>query len=184
MNDENIISLYFSRNENAIKETDIAYGRKLKTLSFRIVKNTEDSEECVNDTYFKAWNNIPPTRPVYLFAYLSKICRFLSFDKLDYKKAKKRSADVVTLSDELLNVIPTDLLDKEVRDEELGKVLNKFLATLSDDHQVIFIRRYFFMDKIADIALRYGISESKVKTSLYRTRNKLKSFLECEGIYI
>ncbi len=184
MNDERIIALYFKRDENAIKETDKSYGKKLHFLSFSIVKDVQDSEECVSDTYLKAWDHIPPTRPVYFFAYLAKICRFLSFDKLDYKKAKKRSAEVVTLSDELMNTIPSNLTEVEVAEEELGKVLNQFLLTLPEDHQVLFVRRYFYMEKIADIASRYGVSESKVKTSLFRTRQKLKKYLEGEGIFI
>ncbi len=184
MSDESIIALYFKRDENAIKETDIAYGVKLNRLSFSIVKNNQDSEECVSDTYLKAWNNIPPTRPMYFFAYLAKICRFLSFDRLDYKKAKKRSADVVTLSDELMNTIPSNLTEMEVEEEELGRVLSDFVRTLSEDSQVLFVRRYFYMDKISDIASRYKVSESKVKTSLFRSRQKLKKYLEGEGIFI
>ncbi len=184
MSDESIIALYFKRDENAIKETDKSYGRKLHFLSLHIVKDIQDSEECVSDTYLKAWNTIPPTRPVYFFAYLAKICRFLSFDRLDYKKAKKRSAEVVTLSDELMNTIPSHLTDMEVEEEKIGTVLNQFLLTLSEDSQVIFVRRYFYMEKIVDIALRYGVSESKVKTSLFRTRQKLKKYLEGEGIFI
>ncbi len=184
MSDESIIALYFKRDENAIKETDMAYGVKLNRLSFSIVKNNQDSEECVSDTYLKAWNNIPPTRPMYFFAYLAKICRFLSFDRLDYKKAKKRSADVVTLSDELMNTIPSNLTEMEVEEEELGRVLSDFVRTLSEDSQVLFVRRYFYMDKISDIASRYKVSESKVKTSLFRSRQKLKKYLEGEGIFI
>ncbi len=184
MNDENIIALYFKRDESAITETDAMYGKKLDRLSFSIVKNSEDSQECVNDTYLKAWNNIPPTRPMYLFAYLAKICRFLSFDRLDYKKAKKRSADVVTLSDELMNTIPSHLTEYDVEEQELGRILTNFIRTLSEDSQVLFVRRYFYMEKISDIASRYRVSESKVKTSLFRSRKKLKKYLEGEGIFI
>ena len=106
MNDEQIIQLFFTRNEDAIRQTDDRYGAKLTRLSENIVGSREDAQECVNDTYFKAWDTIPPTKPVHFFAYLAKICRHLAFDRLDWNNAAKRKAEVVALTQEMEECIP------------------------------------------------------------------------------
>lgn len=182
MNDNEIISLYFSRDEDAIRQTKMKYESKLSGLSFKILKNSEDSEECVSDTYWKAWDTIPPQKPVFFFAYLAKICRSLCFGKLDYDKAKKRKAEVVTLSDELLECIPSDLSDGILSEQESKDILDRFLNSLSEEKRIIFMRRYWFSDSISSIATRLHISESKVKTTLLRVREKLKDHLEKEGV--
>lgn len=184
MDDDKIIELYFARDETAIKETTQAYGKKLDHLSFSILKNTEDAKECVNDTYLKAWNAIPPQSPTYFYAFLAKICRHLCFGKLDYRNAKKRSFEVVALSDELANCIPDKLSETEFEDKVIGVILTRFLNTLSEDSRLIFLRRYWFCDSISELAKRYQISESKAKTSLHRTRKKLKAYFEKEGIFL
>lgn len=184
MDDNKIIELYFARDENAIKETAYIYGKKLAYLSFDILKNTDDANECVNDTYLKTWNTIPPTRPTYLYAFIAKICRHLCFGRIDYKNAQKRNFEVVTLSDELMCCIPDKLSETELEEKATGKILTDFLNTLSKDNRLIFMRRYWFCESISEIVNRYNISESKVKTSLHRTRKKLKTHLETEGISI
>lgn len=184
MSDDEIIALYFSRDENAIKQTKTKYGGKLSGLSFKILKNSEDSEECVSDTYLKAWNTIPPQKPIFLFAYLAKICRFICFGKLDYGKAQKRNAQVVTLSDELLDCIPSSLTETLLSEQALKDILESFLRGLSEEKRLIFMRRYWFADSISEISTRLNISESKVKTTLLRTREKLKIHLNKEGINI
>lgn len=113
MDDNKIIELYFARDENAIKETAYTYGKKLDYLAFGILKNTDDANECVNDTYLKTWNAIPPQRPTYLYAFIAKICRYLCFGRLDYKNAQKRSFEIVILSDELMCCIPDKLSETE-----------------------------------------------------------------------
>ena len=183
MDDNQIIELYLQRNENAIQETVEAYGKKLDRLSLCIIKNSEDSEECVNDTYLKAWGNIPPQKPTYFFAYLAKICRFLCYGKIDYNNAKKRNANVITLTSELEQCISITNT-KEIEAKELGEILTVFLKCVSEEQRLIFMRRYWFFDSIAEISKRYCISESKVKTTLFRTRNKLKVHLKKEGISI
>ncbi len=183
MQDLAIIDLYFSRDELAISLTDAAYGSKLRSFSYGILKNTQDSEESVNDTYLKAWDTIPPQRPTYFYAYLSKICRFICFGKLDYKNAKKRSGELVTLSDELLNCITTNL-DTDLDEKHLTEVLQKFLDTLKKEQRVIFLRRYWYCQSIEEIAKITKFSQSKVKTSLFRSREKLKKQLESEGIHV
>ena len=184
MDDDKIIELYFARDENAIKETAYIYGKKLDYLSLGILRNIYDANECVNDTYLKTWNTIPPQKPTYLYAFIAKICRYLCFGKLDYKNAHKRNFEIVTLSDELMCCIPDKLSETEFEDKAIGDILTDFLNTLSEDNRLIFMRRYWFCEPISEIVNRYNISESKVKTSLHRTRKKLKSYLGTEGISI
>ena len=184
MTDSQIIELYWARNEDAIKETDFVYGKKLHYLADRIVQNFEDAQECVSDTYMKTWETIPPQRPEYFFAYIAKICRNFALGVLDWKSAAKRKGEVVSLSAEMEACIPDPAHQRRLEGQELGEVLNRFLESLSRDHRVIFLRRYWYMDTIAEIASRYGMSESKVKTSLHRTRTKLHAFLAKEGITV
>lgn len=181
MEDEQIIDLYFQRSEDAIRQTEAAHGHKLYTLSFRILKNKEDAEESVSDTYLKAWENIPPTRPTYLYPYLAKICRFICFGKLDWQNAAKRKAEIVELTAEMELCIPDSRQQLETERRELGAVLNEFLGTLNAESRKIFMRRYWYADSIGEIAQRFGLGESKVKTRLFRTRKELHRFLEKEG---
>lgn len=184
MDDANIIDLYWARNPDAIEETDRSYGRKLFSLSDRILRNPEDAEETVSDTYMKTWQTLPPQRPNYLFAYLAKLCRFFAFGKLDWKNAAKRKAEVVALTQEMELCIPDEQRDREVEGKEIGRILNAFLAGLSTENRLIFLRRYWYCETIAEISQRYHISESKVKTRLHRLRNQLRTQLEKEGITV
>lgn len=182
MEDSRIIELYFARNEAAIKETDAAYGKKLSSLATGILRNNEDAKEAVNDTYLKVWDIIPPQRPTYFYAFIAKICRYLCFGTLDYKKAQKRSFEQVALSEELESCIPNRLAERELEAREIGEILSDFLGTLSRESRLIFMRRYWFCNSIEEISEHFKISQSKVKTSLHRTRKKLKAYLEREGI--
>lgn len=184
MTDSQIIELYWARNEDAIKQTDYVYGSKLHYLAQRIVQNFEDAQECVSDTYLKTWDTIPPKRPEYFFAYIAKICRNFALGVLDWKSAAKRKGEVVALTQEMEACIPDPQHERKLEGEELGEILNRFLETLSYENRVIFLRRYWYLDTISEIAIRYGVSESKVKTSLHRTRAKLHAFLEKEGITV
>ena len=184
MEDAKIIELFFQRNEQAVKETDTAYGRKLYVLSNNILNNREDAEESVSDTYMETWKSIPPKRPKYFYAFLSSICRNMSFNRLDWRLAAKRNAEVVALTQEMEMCIPDTRQDAEMDRRELRRVLESFLETLSKESRLIFLRRYLYVDTVAEIAARYGISESKVKTQLHRTRVKLHTHLKKEGIYV
>lgn len=184
MDDSEILELFFARDEDAIRHTHDTYGRRLFTLADNIVRNDEDAEESVNDTYLKAWETIPPKKPVYFFAYLAKICRNFALKKLDWKNAAKRSAEVVSLTQEMEGCIPDSSRDRELEAKELGRILDSFLRTLSEDNQMVFLRRYWYVDTIAEIAVRYGISESAVLMRLNRTRSKLAVYLEKEGIKV
>lgn len=184
MEDSQILELYWQRDEQAISETDAVHGRKLHTLSYRILANHEDAQECVSDTYMKAWQTIPPQRPTYFFAYLAKICRFLSFGRLDWLNAAKRKADIVQLTAEMELCIPDRNMESRVESQYLGELLNAFLDSLPQESRVIFLRRYWYTDSVREIARRYSISESKVKTQLHRTRLKLREYLQREGITV
>ena len=184
MEDAKIIELFFQRNEQAVRETDTAYGRKLYVLSNNILNNREDAEESVSDTYMEAWNSIPPKRPKYFYAFLASVCRNMSFNRLDWRLAAKRNAEVVSLTQELEMCIPDSRQDGEMDRRELRRVLETFLDSLSKESRLIFLRRYLYVDTVAEIAARYGISESKVKTQLHRTRAKLHTYLTKEGIYV
>lgn len=182
MDDNKIIDLFFARNEDAIKFTDDTYGRRLHRLADRIVQNAQDAEESVSDTYLKTWQTIPPTRPTYFFAYLARLCRNFSLKKLDWKNAQKRNAEVIALTDEMSQCIPDTARSYQVDGREMGQLLDAFLRTLSPENQMVFLRRYWYVDTIAEIAARYGISESAVQMRLARTKTRLAEYLAKEGI--
>ena len=182
MEDSKIIALYFARSEEAIRHTDATYGRSLFALADDIVHNDQDAEESVSDTYLRAWNTIPPQKPRHFFAYLATICRRFALDKLDWKSAAKRKGEVVSLTQEMESCIPDTAAEREVDRKELGRALDAFLRTLTPENRMVFLRRYWYMDTVAEIAVRYGISESAVSMRLNRTRGRLKLYLEKEGI--
>lgn len=182
MEDSKIIELFFKRDERAIEQTKAMHGMKLWRFAFGILKNAEDAEECESDTYLRAWETIPPQKPKYFYAYLAKLCRFLAFDKLDWKNAQKRNAEIVELTAEMEMCIPDHTQKRCQEGKEIGDLLNNFLAKLPKESRLIFMRRYWFADSIHEISTKYGMTESKVKTSLFRTRKKLRSYLESEGI--
>ena len=184
MDDEKIIALFFAREEAAIQETDAAYGRKLYTLADRVLRCREDSQECVNDTYLNTWNAIPPRHPNRLFAFLASICRNLALNRLDWKQAARRNAQIVSLSEEMELCIPDSRRQQELENRELGQLLTAFLEELPKESRLIFLRRYWYVDTIAEIAVRYGMTESKVKMQLSRTRARLRTCLEKEGITV
>lgn len=181
MEDQAIIALYWKRDQEAIRQTDLQYGSRLQHLAYSILFNEEDAKESVNDTYWKTWDTIPPKRPNYFFAYLAKICRYLSMGKLDWNRAQKRSAPIVELTAELERCIPDRQEEGRIQERSLKESLNRFLEGLSKEKRCIFLRRYWFGDSVKEIAQRYGIGESKVKTTLFRVRNQLRQHLLKEG---
>ena len=182
MEDAKIIALFWDRDEQAVCQTDKVYGRKLFSLACNILRRKEDAEESVSDTYMEAWKSIPPHRPKYLYAFLAAICRHVSFNRLDWNLAAKRNAEVVSLTQEMEACIPDERQDAQMDRQELRQTLERFLDSLSKENRLIFLRRYLYADTVAQIAARYGFSESKVKTQLHRTRTKLYTYLTEEGI--
>ena len=184
MDDQQIIDLYFDRNEQAITETDVKYGKLCHSIAYNILNNHEDSEECVNDTYVGVWNTIPPTRPNNFMSFVCKIARNLSLKRLEFMKREKRSSDILLSLDELASVLPDDRYAPDVSDEDIGELISKFLRKQKEDVRNVFIRKYYFFDSIGEIAKRYGFTESKVKNMLFYTRNKLRDYLIKEGVEI
>ena len=184
LDDARIIELYFARDEAAIEQTRFCYGSKLRAIAYRILSDEQDTQECESDTYLKTWNSIPPNRPVHFFAYIAKICRNAALGMLEYRNAAKRSAQIVELTDEMQQCIPDALAEQAFEPEEIGALLSAFLREESRDNRVIFTRRYFGGESLSEIAEALGYSESKVKSSLMRTRAKLRSYLEKEGVVL
>ncbi len=185
MEDNEIIELYWQRSQRAITETDGKYGGRLQTLSMNILHDRQDAEECVNDTYHATWNTLPPERPNYFFAYLAKLARNFSFGKYDYYHAQKRCVTVVELSDEIENCIPSpNDLEQKLDSKEIGRIISEFLKKQSVETRTVFVRRYWYMDSIKDIADLCQMSESKVKSILFRMRKKLREHLEEEDIHL
>lgn len=186
MEDHQIIDLYWARSESALSETAGKYGRYCHYIAYGILHNDEDSEECVNDTYLRAWNSMPPHRPEKLSAFLGKIVRNLSLNRYELYTAEKRGGGQIALAlDELEECIPAGSeVDLPVRENALVDAINRFLASMPAESRKLFMRRYWYFRSIKEIALEYGLSESKVKMTLLRARNSLKQFLEKEGIDI
>lgn len=186
MEDREIVDLYWKRNEKAITESESKYGRYCFSIANRILRSREDSEECVNDTYVRAWNSIPPKKPEKLSVFLGKITRNLALDMLDRLNAQKRGGREISLVlDEIAECVPSvNTTDKEFDNLTLTEHLNSFLKTLTTENRKIFMQRYWYIMSIKDIAKENSFTESKVKMSLMRTRENLKIFLEKEGVEI
>ena len=186
MEDIDIVRLYWLRSETAIDETSKKYGGLCFRIACNILQNQEDADECVNDTYFRTWNSIPDNKPSLLSAYLGKITRNLAINKWRQRKSKKRGGENVTMAlGELEECIPSAAgTEKAADDHYLADCMNSFLRTLPEAECNMFLQRYWYMDSIRMIAERYAMSESKVKSQLFRTRRKMKRYLEKEGIRI
>ena len=184
ISDTELIKLYLARNDMAVRLTMKKYGRRLLHFALGFLGDKRDAEECVNDAYMKAWGSIPPNEPADLYAYLARICRFTAYDMIEKRNTVKRGAQVVELTHEMEECIPDTSGETDMPDAELTSLLDDFLGTLKRDERSIFIRRYWFGESVSDIAKRFGFSESKVKTSLHRTREKLKKYLSKKGEFL
>ena len=184
MDDNLIISLYFARNESAITETDKKYGSYLSAVAYNILSDREDSKECVNETYFQAWNTIPPHSPQKLKCFLAKITRNLSLNIIDMKNTVKRgNGQLAAALEELEECIPSPQnVEKEIDEKSLTEFLDAFLFSLPKKSRIVFIKKYWYLDSIKDISASTGYSESNIKSILMRTRKKLKKALEQEGV--
>ena len=184
MTDREIIELYFARSEKAIDETAKKYGKYCYTIANNILKNRENSEECVNDTYLKAWNHIPPERPLRFFAYLGKITRNLALRVYENYTAEKRGGGEITLVlVELEDCIASEnTIEKALTSKEITSVLNAFLSDLPIQTRKIFMRRYWYLSSVREIARDFHMTENHIRTILFRARKKLKSMLEQEDI--
>ena len=182
MEDQQIVDLYFARSESAITETDRKYGRYCHSIAYNILEDHEDAKEIVNDTYLKAWNTIPPNRPDPLKPYVGMISRHLSLDRYEEYHTQKRGGQVPLVLEELAECIPDNDSREDIGESvALKDALAKFIRSLPDKTQRIFLRRYWYASSVAEIAEEFGMRENSVNVLLHRTRKKLKDHLQKEG---
>lgn len=185
MDDKIIVELYWERKEEAIKETALKYGKLCTYVASNILSSCEDSEECVNDTYFAVWNTIPNERPNIFSAFISRITRNLALKKYEYISAAKRNPGAITSLEELDDCISgTKSVESEIEKRRIESIISKFLWQQGDEKKNIFIRRYWYFDSIESICKSTGFTQSKVKSMLYEMRQKLRRRLESEGIEV
>ena len=186
MEDFEIVELYWDRNENAITQTDRKYGKYCRKIAFSIVNDREDTEECVNDTYLQTWNSLPPQRPEKLSTYLGKICRNISINLYEKLTAEKRGGNETDAClDELSELIGgSSEVEEQLDLTVLTDLINKFLRRCEKQARTVFVQRYWYMMSVKEIARENRMSDSNVKMTLSRTREKLKLYLEEEGYSI
>lgn len=183
MEDTKIVDLFWQRDQSAIAQADRKYGKYCYAIAYGILSSREDSEECVSDTWHKAWQVIPPEKPNRLQAFLGRITRNLALDRYGYNHAQKRNVYLETVMDEYWQCIPNG--DMPLEDQvALKALINGFLGGLDKQTRVIFLRRYYYICSVRDIARSMGLSESNVSVILHRTRVKFKEYLQKEGISV
>ena len=184
MDDSKIVEMYWQRSEQAIAETDQKYGKYCYRIAYNILASNEDAEESVSDTYMTAWNTIPPRRPSVLATFLGKITRNLSIDRWRERSACKRGGGQIVLALEELEecIASTENVEQNYAKKELIVAYKRFVEKLPVTERRVFLLRYWYLDSIGDIAQKYGFSESKVKSMLHRTRQKLQRCLAEEGL--
>lgn len=185
MTDFEIISLYWKRSEEAITCTMKKYGRYLLKIAKNILGIHEEAEECVNETYMSAWNQLPPDWPEQFLPYLGRISRCIALNRYDHLTAQKRNMNMSIQLSELEDCLSVDgTVEQQYEEKELAAAISAFLRTEDKESRAMFIRRYWYSDSIRQIALEFGAGESKVKSQLFRVRNRLKAYLEKEGIWL
>ncbi len=182
MDDGKIIEQFFERNENALKETEAKYGRLCASIARNILRDKSDQEECLNDIYLNLWNTIPPEHPRNFAAFIAKLARNICLKRVEFNTALKRTPEAEISISELEDILPDKNAEFDIADEELGKLISRFLMTENEDARNVFLRKYWFFDSVKDIAKGYGFTQSKVKSMLYHTRERFKKYLEKEGI--
>lgn len=183
MDDRQIVDLYWARDESALRETAVKYGNYCRSIAYTILKDKQDAEESVNDTYLDAWNAMPPNRPSVLSAFLGKITRRISIDRRRARSAKKRGGDEITLALEELDecIHGSHDVELQIQRNELVSVIHRFISTLPETERRIFLLRYWYLESIQAIAARYGFTQSKVASMLHHIRGKLRKLLDKEG---
>ena len=184
MDDDAIIELFFARSEQAIRELDGKYGKVCHSLSYNILHSRQDAEECVNDAYLGAWNAIPPARPNPLLAFLCRIVRNLSLMRYHADRAAKRGGGSYTVALEELEgcLASPQTVEGNMEEQELIRLIEDFLDTLSPENRVLLMRRYWFSDSYGEIAARTGLSEKNVSVRLTRIRKQLRNYFEERGV--
>ncbi len=185
IDDDKIIELFFERSEQAIKELDNKYGKVCHKLSYNIVNNRQDAEECVNDAYLGAWNAIPPVRPDPLLSYIVRIVRNISLKIYWRREAAKRSSHYTIALQEIEECIADrKTVEDEIEARELARIIEEFLDTMPLENRIIFMRRYWFYDSYKDIAEFMGLSEKNISVRLTRIRKKMKQYLIEKEVFV
>ena len=184
MDDQELLDLYWTRSERALAETIARYGRRCHTVAYRILHSREDSEECVNDACLRAWESIPPRRPENFPAFLYKLTRNAALHRCERRNAQKRGGGQVPLAIEELRECTGNGGDRTAEDLTIREALNRFLAGLSQESRIIFLRRYWFCDSYEDIAEQTGLTVKNVSVRLTRMRRKLKQYLLEKGVFL
>ncbi len=182
MEDKDIIRLYFERAEDAIGKTAEKYGSLCHAIAKNILGNDADAEECVNDTYFAMWNRIPPEEPKSLCAFIGRIARNIALNRFDYNTAACRNGNTDLVLEELSEILPVETEEAFSENTRLMQAINCFLSKEKERARVIFVRRYFYCESMAEIAERVHMQENAVRSSLFRTRKKLAIYLRKEGL--
>ena len=183
LEDSRIIGLFFERSEQAIEELNRKYGAAVRKTAANILDDRLDVEECVNDTYLRVWNNIPPQKPNPLVSYVCKIARNLALDRYRTNSAGKRNGNMDLVLEEMEECIPSNVnVETEYEVKELTAAINRFLATLTRDDRFLFVRRYWYGDSVADLAAMTNDSTNRISVRLFRIREKLKKSLMKEGL--
>lgn len=185
MDDREIIEMYWQRDEAAIRETDVKYGRLCGYVAKHILASPEDCEECVNDTYLACWNEIPPKQPDKFSAFISRITRNLALNRFDYLTAEKRNFQAACSLEELGDCVSgVDSAESELMEKEMERAISDFLWKQDEEKRNIFIRRYWYFDSIEEISRQTGFQKNRIKSVLFRMRGKLRDYLEKEGIAV
>ena len=184
MDDEKILDLFFQRDEQAVSLTQMKYGSYCQSIAYRILRQKEDGDECVNDTWLRTWSSIPPARPENLRAYVGKITRNLALNRIRKDSAWKRTGDCVSISLNELSECIADQgnVEEQIENNAVAEGINRFLAELPKEKRVCFVLRYWYFYSIAEIAEKMHMREEKAKSILFRTRKQLKHYLEQEDI--
>ncbi len=185
LEDEKIVDLLYVHDESGLEETKNKYESLLSSLAIGIVRNQDDSSECVNDTYLKIWNVIPPNKPQFYKAFICKIVRQISIDKYRYNHRKARNSDnVVMLSDLDYEISDNSSIEDQVSERQLINKINDFIGNLDIESQVLFVRKYFLFEETKSLSERFDINESNINVKLFRIKTKLRNYLEKEGYVI
>jgi RNA polymerase sigma-70 factor (ECF subfamily) len=182
MQDQDLIAMYFARDERAADETERKFGNYCYAIAYNILGNEQDAEECVNDTLVRLWENIPPARPENLYAYVAAVTRSIAINKRNAAHAVRRGGtELPAVLDELRDCTDPDTVEQIIDRKQFGEMLNRFLGTLKSDHRKIFVQRYWYLCTVNEIAENLHLTKSKVTVTLMRTRKKLAEYLEKEG---
>ena len=185
MDDAQIVSLFWKRDESAIEQTRQQYGPLCRRIAFNLVGDRQDAEECENDVYMAAWNAIPPARPQSLSAFLGRIARNVALNRFDHRSAAKRGGgEMPLLLSELQEVTASGSVEEMLDSKETAELIQRFLSGESAENRRLFLRRYWYGDPLWALAKQFGCSETAVKTRLFRQRDRLRVYLQKEGVSV